>query len=285
MSAGGQSARVAALVLNYNGAADTLACLESVARMTPTAEIVQVIDNASSDDSVARIRQAFPGVPIRIHARNLGFGAGHNPVLRELIDAGFDWIWLLNNDARATPDALARMLETAGDDVGVLGARIVDPDPPHALQAFGGGHLHAWRGSASECRTERPSRPLDYITGASMLLNSQALREVGLFDPRFFLYWEDVDLCLRLRAAGWRLRVAGHAEIRHHQSAVAGRETAAKDRLINASTVRFFRKHGRLGGWPALAIGTSARVARRLARLRVGRAAAVIAGTLEGLRG
>ena len=115
-----------------------------------------------------------------------------------------------------------------------------------------------------------------------MLLRTEALRDVGLFDPRFFMYWEDVDLCLRLRAAGWKLAVADDAVIHHRQS--TSTDSTAKDRLINASATRFFRKHAALGGWPAILIGTAARVARRLATGRLAHARAVLQGVRDGLK-
>lgn len=277
--------RVAVAVLNYNGADDTLACLRSLAALERAPGTVRVVDNASADDSVERIRSEFPAVDVSVNAANLGFGEGLNPTLARLLDEGWPWIWLVNNDARAEPDALERLIEHARrhPDAGALGCRVVEADPPHAVQSWGGGRIGWWRGNTRHLIDPAHGSRLDYITGASMLLRADALREIGLFDPRFFVYWEDVDLCLRLRAAGWRLAVAPDAVVHHRLSSTAGSETHAKDALINASAVRFFRKHGRLGGWPAIVVGVSGRIAKRALRGDLAAAAAVWRGALEGL--
>lgn len=277
--------RVAAVVLNFNAADDTLGCLESLETMRPAPGAIHVVDNASDDDSVERIRARFPAVKVSVNGANHGFGGGLNPLLERLLYDGPEWIWLLNNDSRVAPDALERLLEHAATrpGAGAVGARILDLDPPHAVQTWGGGRIAWWRGSSRHFTRETADQQLDYITGASMLLRTVALRETGLFDPRFFLYWEDADLCLRLRAAGWKLTVTADAVVYHRLSGTTVAASANKDQLINASAVRFFRKHAPLGGWPAIAIGTTARIARRLLRGDIKAARAVWRGVVHGL--
>jgi len=279
--------RVGLIILNYRGVADTLACLDAVERLDRPPDRITVIDNASEDQSAAALRQARPALELRVNPRNLGFGAGQNAVLTEMLEAGFDWIWLLNNDTQPQPMALTHLLARGESrpDIGAVGARLVDMQPPHAPQAFGGGRINWWRGSSRHCQVESAShRAPDYLTGACLLLRADALRQTGLFDPRFFLYWEDADLCLRLKQAGWDLAVAADAVIRHRQSAATGEASASKDRLINASGVRFFRKHGRLGGWPAIILGTSARIGKRVVTGRGREALAVLKGLADGLK-
>lgn len=278
--------RVAVAVLNFNGTDDTLACLESLAAMQPAPGAIHVVDNASGDDAVRRIGAAFPQARISRNRTNLGFGAGLDPVLEQLLDDGPEWIWLLNNDTRVAPDTLARLLAHANahPDAGAVGARIVDMQPPHAIQTWGGGRILWWGGTSRHFTAETADDNLDYITGASLLLRAAALRQTGLFDPRFFLYWEDVDLCLRLRKQGWKLTVAPDAVVHHQLSGSTGEGSAAKDRLINASGVRFFRKHAPLHGWPAILTGTTARIARRILRGDLEAARAVWRGARTGLR-
>jgi GT2 family glycosyltransferase len=280
------AARVAVVVLNHNGADDTIACLRSLSDLDAAPGRIQIVDNASTDDSVDRIRTALPEIDLSINATNLGFGAGLNPALERLLAGGWSWIWLLNNDATVRPDTLDRLLARAGRraDTGAVGARIVDAAPPHALQSLGGGTVGWWRGNSRHLRKPIAGTRLDYLTGASLLLRGRALREIGLFDPRFFLYWEDVDLCLRLRAAGWHLTVADDAVVRHRLSAATGAVSAEKDALINASGVRFFRKHGRLGGWLPIVLGVAGRISRRALRGDLAAVRAVWRGAQTGLR-
>lgn len=284
MSAAGDTNRVAVVVLNYNGAADTIACLDSLARIDPAPARIVVIDNASEDDSLRAIRRAHGGVELVRNDANLGFGAGHNTVLERLVGEGFDWVWLVNNDLRVDTDTLAHLLAEGARHprAGAVGSRILDLDRPGRVLALGGGRVNHWLGRSAHLH--RPGRRPDYITGASMLLNCRALAEVGVFDPGFFMYWEDVDLCRRLEAAGWPLRVADSAVVWHRESASLGGEGARKDRLINASAVGYFSRHGPLGGWPAIVLGPSLRILLRLATGRWRAAAAVWQGTREGLR-
>lgn len=284
------SRRVAVLVLNWHGADDTIGCLRSLADLDASPGVIRVIDNGSEDDSASRIRAAFPDLDVTVHDDNRGFGAGHNPVLAELLGAdpesACDWIWLVNNDARVAPDTLNRMLELAArtPSAGVIGAAIHHLDPPHALQALGGGHIDWWRGRSFEIADPKSSASLDYITGACMLLSADALRAVGTFDPRYFMYWEDADLCRRIVHAGWTLEVARNARVLHRRSSSIGEASPRKDFLMNASGLRFFRRHGPLGGWPAIFVGVTGRLARRLIRGQWKEAAAVHAGVRAGLK-
>ena len=277
---------VAIVVLNHDGAEDTLACLESIAGLDPRPGTVHVVDNASTDGSVERIRGAFSDVEITVNSSNLGYGAGLNPLLERLIDGGPAWIWLLNNDARVASDALGRLLDHAETHpaAGAIGACITDMAPPLSIQAWGGGRIGWWRGNSKHLTEPVPDAHLDYVTGASMLLRTRALRDTGLFDPGFFLYWEDCDLCVRLRRHGWKLSVASDALVRHRLSASIGAASPAKDERINASAVRFFRKHGPLGGWPPIVIGSSGRIGRRILKGDLEAARAVWRGTRVGFR-
>lgn len=276
--------RVAVVVLNYNGAADTIACLDSLIQLDPSPDKIVVIDNGSSDDSVAAIRSAHGEQELVCNRENLGFGGGHNAVLGRLVAEGFDWVWLVNNDLRVQVDTLQRLLDCARrhPDSGAIGARIHDLHCTTEILAVGGGTVNHWLGRSAQVR-RRFGRP-DYITGASMLLNCRALLSVGVFDSEFFMYWEDVDLCRRLEGAGWPIRVADSAVVQHRQSASLGGDGARKDRLINASAVGYFSRYGPLGGWPAIILGSSLRILLRIFTGRWRAAAAVWQGTREGLR-
>ena len=281
------SKQVAIVVLNWNGVDDTLACLESLLGLVEAPGKILVIDNASTDDSVERIRMAFPDIELIRNERNAGFGCGQNASIQRLIEQGFDWIWLFNNDARALGDSLRHMLDHASrhPECGAVGVPIFDLDQQVQLQAWGGGKVNFWLGrSAQFLEPIHDDEQLDFLTGASLLLRSQALQQTGLFDPAFFMYWEDVDLSIRLANQGWKLTVAEPAKVLHRGSASMAGQTARRDQLMNESAVRFFRKHGPLGGWPAIVIGICGRIGKRMATGRWAEAAAVLHGAILGLR-
>lgn len=278
--------RVAAIVLNWRGADDTLACLKSLHAQQRKPDTICVIDNASDDDSVARIQAAYPHVELAVNAKNEGYGRGHNPTLERLLSEGYTWLWLVNNDAEVRNDGLKHLLEHAGQQpaAGAIGAMIYEHDRPDQLQACGGGRVDWWLGRSSQFLEPVEDARLDYITGACLFLRADALRQIGLFDPAFFMYWEDVDLCLRLKQAGWSLSVAPQAHVLHRSSGSLDHDPLLKDRLMNASAVHFFRTHGAWGGWPALAAGIGGRVMKRVLSGRWAAAGAVMRGAMHGLR-
>ena len=278
---------VSVVLLNFNGADDTLACLESLAALTSAPGAVHVVDNASEDDSVERIRQAFPSVNISVNAANLGFGAGLNPVLETLLAGGCEWIWLLNNDTRVEPGTLDALLAQARahPDAGAIGARIVDMDPPHASADLGRrqDRLVARQQPAFHrvgCRRTAglPHRvPRCCCAPKPFARSACSTRAFSLLGRR-----RPVPEAARGRLETHR---GPESVVQHRLSATTGEASPRKDELINASAVRFFRKHGPLGGWPAIVIGVAGRIGRRLLRGDLAAARAVWRGVISGFRG
>lgn len=208
--------RVHIVVVNYMGWRDTLGCLKSLRALDYKNSEVVVVDNFSPDESVTRIRQTYPDVTLLRTPMNLGFAGGNNVGIRHAINAGSDWIWLLNNDTRVQPDTLRELVAVgeASVDVGVVGALLLDIAYPHAVQARGGGRLNMFLATTSVVDRAEPPR-LDHIIGASMLIRREALQQIGLLDETYFFYLEDTDFSLRARRAGWILAVAERAVVYH----------------------------------------------------------------------
>ena len=214
-----------------------------------------MVDNHSSDDSVAQILQAHPTLTVLQTGANLGFGGGCNVGIRHALIQGADYVWLLNNDTLVEADTLSAMARTMAQSsaIGAVGSVIYDMDEPTRVQVWGGGQVQRWLGRARPLRA--PGEPA-FISGASMLLRADALRQVGLFDEqRFFMYWEDTDLGFRLRARGWTLAVAPQSRVWHRLSASLGQGSAQLDAYFICSAVRFLRLHAPC---PPLAIASLA---------------------------
>ena len=205
--------RVGVVVLNYIRVDDTLACLESLAVVDDPVRVI-VVDNGSADGSAARLA-AVPGLELIANDSNLGFAGGNNVAIARLLDAGLEFVWVLNNDTLVEPATVRELLAVADADprVGAVGSVLYDMASPQHVLTWGGGRLGRWTGHTRDARAE--SDRVDYLTAASVLLRSTALRQVGLFDSRYFFTWEDVDLSRRLVAAGWRLAVAGRSRVLH----------------------------------------------------------------------
>ncbi|MDA8151231.1 MAG: glycosyltransferase [Acidithiobacillus sp.] len=265
---------VATILLNWNSAADTLRCLRAVANLRGEQAQVMVVDNGSEPADLERLRSGIArwGLAVELveTGENLGFGGGCNVGIRLALERGAEFVWLLNNDAVPHPDALQTMLRVMEGDaqIGAVGSVIYDLERPERVQTWGGGRVWRWAGVARHHRRPVAARRLDYLTAASILLRRDALERTGLFDDdTFFMYWEDADLCFRLRAQGWKLAVAGDAMIWHQRSSSLGHANPLKDYYVTTSSRRFLRRYA-LRPRLAMTLGALGRIARRLLRGR-----------------
>lgn len=209
--------RVAVVILNWNGWADSVAAVESVARQRTRAEWTIVVDNASTDGSEAELRARCPNAVVLQSGANLGFAGGNNVGVRWALAQGADAVWLLNNDAVADEGALEALvaLDERRPEVGAIGTLIYEFQRRDRLQCWGGGWVNLWAGRAREFDHQVPEAQLDYLSGCSLYLPRRALERSGLLDEGFFMYFEDTELSLRYRRDGWALAVAETARVFH----------------------------------------------------------------------
>ncbi|MBS0615316.1 MAG: glycosyltransferase family 2 protein [Verrucomicrobia bacterium] len=213
------------IILNYNGKEDTLACLASLQEMTEQNYSCIVVDNGSKDDSAAAIREAFPQVILLETGQNLGFAGGNNVGLKHALKQGFENILLLNNDTIVDPNFLTALLKAAAEKphISIFGARPLRYYEPDKLDHLGG----VWNpekaafdliglGAPAGFRFEGQ---LDYVCGCATLIRRSVFDTVGLFEPLFFLYWEEADLCARAKRAGFQIDVCYEATLLHKVAA------------------------------------------------------------------
>jgi GT2 family glycosyltransferase len=216
---------------------------------------ILVIDNGSADDSVAIFKESQVDFRLLALPENLGFAAGNNQGLQLALDEGYDYALLVNNDAFAAPDMMAKLLAEAAPDIGLLSPKIYYASEPERiwfangvrqsltldLRDTGQGELDGpkWSGS----------RDVDYLLGTCLLVNLPIVRQVGLLDERFFFYFEDLDWSLRLRQAGFRLRLVAKAHLLHRVGySTGGEEDSPLRRYYLAyGSVIFWRRHAHLG--------------------------------------
>lgn len=269
---------VAIVVLNWNGWHDTLACVASLQALDYRDYRIVLVDNGSTDGSEEHFRRTLPAsVELLQTGRNLGFGGGCNVGIRHALASGADYVWLVNSDATVDRRALSAMVDVAERNtaLGAVGSVVMDSAAVTQVQVWGGGRVNLWLGRS----VHRVSAgPLDFVSGASVLLRRTALEGVGLFDEaRFFMYWEDTDLGFRLRKAGWLLAVAEQSRIWHKQSASLGLGNPVLDEYATRSCVRFLRRHAPL---PMLSVGLmlARMIVKRILIGRADRLRAVIRG-------
>ncbi len=233
------------IVLNWNNWRSTNRCLASLKDLDYENFKILVLDNGSTDGSVEHVREQFPAIEVMELRCNFGFAKGNNAGIRAALSCGAEYVWLLNNDTTVDPMALSAMVELAeaNSKIGAVGSAVYYMLEPARLQAWGGGYVNFWLGQPRHYSEPVADYEIEFLTGASLLLRRPALESVGLLDERFFLYWEDADICFRLRRAGWRLAVAGSSKVWHEVSATAGRKSGPLDTIRSRSTVLFFDKH------------------------------------------
>lgn len=259
--------RVYCVVINWNGWRDTLACLQSLAAQNYPSLTTLVVDNASTDDSVARIREAFPEIELLQSDENRGFAAGSNVGIRRALQTGAEFVWLLNNDTVAPPDTARKLVAAASDPrVGIVGTVLRYMQNPAKIQAWGGGSIRRWMGFVRHYDSPTALDRDSFVTFASVLLRAKMLEQVGLLDERYFMYFEDADLCFRAQDAGWKLGVATDSAVLHKEggSATAQKSTRV-DRIVTASGLRFLDRHGKPRGVSKLLFAAS-RLGKRAAR-------------------
>lgn len=262
---------LAIVILNYNRADLLAACLQSIYEHPPRCALtVWVVDNASSDDSAAMVRRAFPQAHLIVSPYNGGYAYGNNLALRELIGSPAaaqapapDYTMLLNNDTIVPPgalDGLVDYLETH-PAVGVVGPKLLLPDgsldlacrrsfPTPAVSFYrmtGLARLfpHSPRFARYNLTYLDPDleTEVDAVVGACMLLRTSVIREVGLLDEQFFMYGEDLDWAYRIKQYGWRIVYYPTVQVLHYKRAASTRRAFPSIRAFYAAMRIFHRKH------------------------------------------
>lgn len=249
--------KVSIIIVNWNGKADTLECLQSLRQLDYSTYEILVIDNASSDDSIHWIQQQFPEVMVLQNAENLGFAEGNNVGIRYALTSGSQYVLLLNNDTIVAPEFLTALVDVGEchPDVGMLNPAIYTY--PTKDVWFLAGKID-WNNGVTQHVTERHECPAafgkdaliatDYVTGCALLVKAEAIRQIGMLDTRFFAYYEDTDWSVRCQKAGWKTVVVPEAKIWHKVSATAAPEKA----FIwgHRNLILFLWKHSTLWQFP-----------------------------------
>jgi N-acetylglucosaminyl-diphospho-decaprenol L-rhamnosyltransferase len=247
------AARVTAIVVNHDAGDALLSCVSSL-RAAGVDEIV-VVDNASSDGALARLAAKDRDAVLVPTGRNLGYGRGVNAGLRR---ATGDILLVCNPDLVVGIDAVARLSACLREapDVAVVGPTILEPDGtrypsarsfPDLRDAIGHAAMSLlWPDNPFTRRYRRSEEVFasasdaDWVSGACMAIRRIAFESVSGFDPSYFMYVEDLDLCWRLHRAGWRVLHLPEAEVTHLGGISAARHPYRMLAAHHRSTLRFF---------------------------------------------
>ena len=224
-------ASVSIIILNWNGWQDTLECLQSVQKINYPNFRILVVDNGSSDGSVAQIRQAFPDVELLETGKNLGYAGGNNAGIAHALSEQPAFILLLNNDTVVDPDILNAFIDasSAYPAAGIFGAKSYYYSQPDIIWTLGG----KWDRSATEImfigQGERDTAAfcaqpfeVDYVIGCALFCRVEMVQKIGMMEEAFFLNFEEMDWCYRARRAGYSSYAVPGAKLWHKVSASFG---------------------------------------------------------------
>jgi GT2 family glycosyltransferase len=247
------SPRLSIVIVSWNTRELLARCLRSL-DVDPETEIF-VVDNASADGSAAMVQEQFPGVRLLVNPENLGFARACNQAIR--CSSG-RYILLLNPDTEVRPGAVAVLARCLASHppVGAVGARIVNPDGSLQTSCFREPRLSRelwrllhldvfWPYAVYRVQNWDLTRPrqVETLLGACLMLRRAALDSIGPLDEDYFIYSEEVDLCLRLRRRGWHLIWAPQAVVMHRGGESTRQVAAAMFVRLYQGKILFFRKH------------------------------------------
>ncbi|MBC7740477.1 MAG: glycosyltransferase family 2 protein [Candidatus Saccharibacteria bacterium] len=245
------------VIVNWNTSAMLRDCLHTVfAGLGHLEAEIFVVDNASSDDSLAMLAREFPSVIAIANASNLGFAAANNVALAR---AKGRHMLLLNTDTlvhgTVLPDAV-EWLDT-NPKAAVMGPRILNRDGSMqvsstkfptlsnlTLQMLGLTRLAMFDVYRMESWNRKDEREVEIISGCAMFVRGTAMRQVGLLDDAFFFYGEETDWCRRYADAGWKVVFAPVGEITHFGGGSVKSLNHKRDIMLTEGTVRLHKKHG-----------------------------------------
>ncbi len=270
--------KVSIVVLNWNGYQDTIECLKSISKLKASESKIEtlIVDNASTNDSVERIKSYIKDNDkylLITNQRNYGFAEGNNIGIRHAIKTGADYVFVLNNDTVVDPDVINFLISTAEDKphAGLISPKIYfaegyefhkDRYTKNDLGKviwYAGGEIDWDNVYASNHGVDDIDEgqfdeinETDFATGAAVLMNVKALKKVGLFDEKLFMYLEDADLSMRMKKRKWEILFAPKAVIWHKVSQSSGIGSQLNDYFSTRNRLVFGMKYAPLRAKVAL---------------------------------
>lgn len=244
---------IALIVLTWNQRDVTLDCLASLAGLDYPTERLQIVivDNGSTDGTAQAIRARYPTVVVLENGQNLGFAEGNNVGIRHALQAGADYVVLLNNDTTVDPAMLRELLTAIESDptIGIVGPKMLYFDQPDVIWCA--GNAINWRtgatvrleGDQPDSQMDEAPREVDFITACAICIRREVIEQIGLLDPRFFIYYEEADWCARARLAGWRVIYVPRARLWHKVSAAMGVAMPATAYYMSRNVLLFLAKN------------------------------------------
>ncbi|RTZ98299.1 MAG: hypothetical protein DSY90_04755 [Deltaproteobacteria bacterium] len=249
------------IIVNYNSTDYLIRCIESIYRSSGGGFAEIFVEDNASIDNVERVKERFPEVHLHINSKNIGFGAATN---RAIGKGKNPYIVLINPDSKVESGLLDNAVQylAANPDIGILGPRILDNDGaiqesarsfPTPLTALFGRqslfsrlfpHNSITRANLLAHQSDgKTPMAVDWVSGACMLIRRRAIKDIGLLDERFFMYWEDADWCLRMWKKGWKVVYFPRTKIFHYVGKSSSKLLVRSIFEFHKSVYLFFNKY------------------------------------------
>lgn len=215
--------KVAIILVNYNGKKYLPDCLASLKNLNYPKENYKIffIDNGSTDDSLEYAKNNYNNFEYIINQNNLGFAEGNNIGIKKAIELGFDYVYLINQDTTSEPDLFKKLLNVlqSDDNIAAVQPRLMLWPEKDKVNSLGNSIHYLGFGFSSggyqKFTGDLEVKEIAYPSGAAVLIKTEVLKKIGLFDPKLFAYHEDLDLGWRMRLAGYKIMLAPDAVVYH----------------------------------------------------------------------
>ena len=258
-TASGSKPCVWAVVVGYNHVEDSIECLKSLLDGDPEGLRMVFVDNNSADQSAKKIFEMFAKVDVIRMKENVGFARGYNVGLAYAMRRGADYVFMLNNDTIVNRDTVPRLLEAArqNPEAGVLAPKIYYYDERDAVWSAGSKYrrfppvvvLRKTEGPDDGRYDREPD--LDFVTTCALMFPRKFLEATGLLDANYFIFYDDYDLSIRAREAGFKIRLVANAHLWHKvsKSTKAGTRHPFFWTQYGRSEAIFCRRHRERNRW------------------------------------
>jgi GT2 family glycosyltransferase len=236
------------IILNWNGKEVLKECLESIEKIDyPNYEVI-VVDNGSMDGSQKMMKENFPYVHLIENEKNEGVAEGQNIGIRYALEKGTDYVFITNNDVTLDKNILKELLKGAesDDEVGIVGPIVYWADDPNRIQS-GGGMINWKKGKGYHLKADEIDKgqhsvkDVDYV--GSVFVSSDTLRKIGFYNSKYFAYWEDAELCTRVKKAGYKVVCVSDAKIWHKGSYTTGKISGFYEYHMARNRFWFMKQH------------------------------------------
>ena len=253
VTVGNMDKSVFIVVLNYKNLEDTIACLASLRKITYNRYRIVVVDNDSQDGSYESLKEQETDCCILQSGENRGYAAGNNIGIRYALEQGADYVCILNNDVEVEPDFLTKLVQymESEPDVGMTGPVVYEYDQREKIQSAGfsicvrtGRAQPLWQGKHKKELSGKHIIVSDGLSGTCLLVRREVLEKAGLIPECYFLFFEEMEWCLHVQKAGYKLVTVADAGVYHKGSATVNKMGTVSRHYMARNRVLFVRRNG-----------------------------------------